>query len=81
MPEIVDAFPPARRSALGPTPKYDWPEIFDGRKHRFTLDELPSTPRNFARQVRRAADVRGLSVKIVTHKKLGVFVEAQKGNP
>lgn len=81
MPEIVDAFPPSRRSHLGRDPKYDWPEIFDGRKHRFPLDELPSTPRNFARQVRRAAEVYGVTVKIVTRKTLGVYVEAQRGNP
>jgi len=82
MPETVDAFPAPRRSPLGAHPKYDWPSVFDGRKHRFALDELPSTPRNFARQVRRAAEVYGVHVKIVTRKTLGVYVEATpKGTP
>jgi hypothetical protein len=70
---------PARRSPFGPAPRHDWPTIFDGRVHRFRLDELPSTPRNFGRQVRRAAEAYGVTVKIITRKDLGVYVEALQG--
>jgi hypothetical protein len=65
----------ARRSQYGPDPKYDWDVLFDGKVHHLPLGALPSTPRNFARQVRRAAAVRDLRVKIVTRARLGVFVE------
>lgn len=78
MPQIVDTMPAARRSRLGRSPKYDWPMIFDGRKRRFDLDELPSTPRNFARQVRRAAAVYGIEVTVVVRGNSGVYVEATK---
>lgn len=74
MPTIESSMP-ARRATHGPDPKYDWPSIFDGRVHRFGVDELPSTPRNFARQVRRAASVRGLNVQIIVRAGIGVFVQ------
>jgi hypothetical protein len=74
--EIVDALP-ARRSAYGPPPKHDWPSIFDGQVHRFRPEDLPSTPRNFARQVRRAAAAYGVEVVIRTRAAQGVYVEAK----
>lgn len=77
MPTLVDSMPAG--APIGRPPSYDWSSIFDGRVHRFPVDELPSTPRNFARQVRRAAASRGVAVKIVTRKTLGVFVEALNG--
>lgn len=76
MPEIIESMP-SRRSPLGAAPKYDWPTIFDGRVHRFRLEEIPSTPRNFGRQVRRAAAVHGVEVVIRTRGAQGVYVEAQ----
>lgn len=72
--EIVE-FMPHRRSQFGPPPKHDWPAIFDGRVHLLPLHALPSTPRNFARQVRRAADLYGVRVAIRTRAAKGVYVE------
>jgi hypothetical protein len=44
--------------------------------HRFRPDEVPSTPRNFARQVRAAAEVYGIRVSITVRAAQGVYVEA-----
>jgi hypothetical protein len=80
MPTVIDTIPePARRSPLGPAPRYDWPTIFDGRVHHFTPAEVPSTPRNFGRQVRRAAAVYGVEVRVVVRGAQGVYVEAKLG--
>lgn len=68
--------PPGRRSPYGPDLKHDWAVILDGRVHRFLPEELTSTPKNFGRQVRHAAAARGIPVKIITRKALGVFVQA-----
>ena len=81
MPTVIDALPGGEstcRSPLGAPPKYDWPAIFDGRVHHFTPDELPSTPRNFGRQVRRAAATHGVEVHVVTRARQGVYVEAHR---
>lgn len=75
MSQIIDRVPP-RRSRRGRAPKYDWPAILDGRVHRFRPDEVPSTPRNFARQVRAAAEVYGIRVSITVRAAQGVYVEA-----
>jgi hypothetical protein len=74
MPEIVDSMPTTRPGRRG-TSSYDWSIIFDGRVHRFTPDEVPSTPRNFAKQVRAAALRRDLRVSIVVRAAQGVYVQ------
>jgi hypothetical protein len=72
MPTVVNQSPILTN---GRPPKYDWSTIFDGRTHHFPLDELPSTPRNFARGVRAAAVARRIQVRIVTRKAQGVYVQ------
>lgn len=74
MPETVDAMPTTRPGRPG-TNTYDWSVIFNGEVHLFALDELPSTPRNFAKQVRKAAERRRLRVSIVTRQAKGVYVQ------
>lgn len=78
MPEIVDSMPSStRRSPYGPEPKYPWAEIFDGRVHLFTPDEVPGTFRNFSRQVRAAAARSDVTVRVMIRKGQGVYVQAE----
>jgi hypothetical protein len=80
MPTVIASMPHAAGHAGRPhdtSPKYDWSTIFDGRVHHFGPDEVPSTPRNFAKQVKAAAARRGVEVSVVTRARQGVYVEAQ----
>lgn len=72
MPTVMDSMPGAHHDAGY---KYDWSAIFDGQVHLFTPGEVPSTPRNFAKQVRAAAMLRSLRVKIVVRGTEGVYVQ------
>lgn len=74
MPKVVQSMPP-RRVPTGRVSRYDWPAVFDGRIHHFPEDGLPSTPRNFARQVRRAAADLHLRVDIRFRAGDGVYVQ------
>jgi hypothetical protein len=76
MPRIVDSLPSGYRAGkTGPAPRYDWPTAFDGRIHCFGLDEIPSTPRNFRKQVAAAAKKFGVRVRVVSRAAEGVYVQ------
>jgi hypothetical protein len=72
MPTTVPAMPEPGHDT---SPKYDWSKIFDGEVHHFGVTEVPSTPRNFAKQVEHAAAKRGLKVRVIARKRQGVYVQ------
>lgn len=68
---------PGDAGRRGNPPKYDWDTILNGEVHIFGVQDVPSTPRNFGRQVRLAAARRGIDVSVVTRQDLGVYVQAR----
>jgi len=67
MPEIVDDLPYDPDEP--PPTRYPWDEWADGKTRRFTADvDFHTTPRDFARQIRRAAWARGMRAIIQQDK-------------
>jgi len=71
MSKVVRAMPAPRDTS----PRYDWDKIFNGEVHHFSVAEVPSTPRNFAKQVHIAAAKRGIKISIVARARQGVYVQ------
>lgn len=66
MSRVIDAFPFERQPGRKWEPR-DYEQWFDGRVHELSAGEdFTGTARNFARQIRRAADVRDYALELAS---------------